>query len=108
MKVWPDLRKGTGAAVKFFSQGVRILWGHGFSRRPRAQSPTVKRAKRLWGREWVVTLHQYSRFPITRTFKGNRKRFELSGVRVIESSKKIAGSKEKKQFLLHNEHFNHI
>ena len=27
MKVWPDLRKGTGAAVKFFTQGVRILWG---------------------------------------------------------------------------------
>ena len=31
LKVWPDLRKGTGAAVKFFTQGVRILWGHGFS-----------------------------------------------------------------------------
>ena len=29
-------------------------------------------------------------------------------VRVIGSSKKIAGSKEKKQFLLHSEHFNHI
>ena len=29
-------------------------------------------------------------------------------VRVIGSSKKIAASKEKKQFLLHNEHFNHI
>ena len=28
MKVWPDLRKGTGAAVKFFTQGVRKLWGH--------------------------------------------------------------------------------
>ena len=40
----------------------------------------------------------YSRLPITRTFKGNRKRFELSGVRVIESSKKIAGSKEKNSF----------
>ena len=26
MKVWPDLRKGTGAAVKFFTQGVRKLW----------------------------------------------------------------------------------
>ena len=26
----------------------------------------------------------YSRIPITRTFKGNRKQFELSGVRVIE------------------------
>ena len=27
---------------------------------------------------------KYSRIPITRTFKGNRKQFELSGVRVIE------------------------
>ena len=40
----------------------------------------------------------YSQLPITRTFKGNRKRFELSGVRVIGSSKKIAGSKEKNSF----------
>ena len=31
-------------------------------------------------------------------FKGNRKRFKLSGVRVIGSSKKIAGSKEKNHF----------
>ena len=41
-----------------------------------------------------------SQLPITRTFNmfkdGNRKRFELSGVRVIGRSKKIAGSKEKK------------
>ena len=29
-------------------------------------------------------------------------------VRVIGSSKKIAESKVKKQFLLHSEHFNHI
>ena len=40
-----------------------------------------------------------SQLPITRTFNmfkdGNRKRFELSGVRVIGRSKKIAGSKEK-------------
>ena len=27
---------------------------------------------------------EYSRLPIIRTFKGNRKKFELSGVRVIE------------------------
>ena len=26
----------------------------------------------------------YSRLPIIRTFKGNRKKFELSGVRVVE------------------------
>ena len=47
--------------------------------------------------------YKYSRLPITRTFKGNWKRFELSG-----APKKIAGSKQKKQFLLHSEHFNHI
>ena len=45
----------------------------------------------------------YSRLPITRTFKGDQKK-----VRVIWSSKKIAESKVKKQFLLHSEHFNHI
>ena len=40
----------------------------------------------------------YSRLLITRTFKGNRKKFELSGVRVIGSSKKIAESKVKNSF----------
>ena len=44
---------------------------------------------------WHIT---YSRLPITRTFKGNRKKFELSGVRVIGSSKKIAESKVKNSF----------
>ena len=29
-------------------------------------------------------LFVYSRLPIIRTFKGNREKFELSGVRVIE------------------------
>ena len=28
----------------------------------------------------------YSRFPIIRNFKGNRKKFELSGVRIIEGT----------------------
>ena len=42
--------------------------------------------------------NKYSRLPITRTFKGNRKRFELSGVRVIGGSKKIAESKVKNSF----------
>ena len=32
----------------------------------------------------VESFYHYSRIPITRTFKGNRKQFELSGVRVIE------------------------
>ena len=40
----------------------------------------------------------FSRLPITRTFKGNRKKFELSGVRVIGSLKKIAESKVKNSF----------
>ena len=60
------------------------------------------------GQTYVSSSLKYSRLPITRTFKGNRKRFKLSGVRVIRHPKKIAGSKEKKQFLLHSEHFNHI
>ena len=51
---------------------------------------------------WKILLAQaeraYSWLPITRTFKGNRKRFELSGVRVIGSSKKIAESKVKNRF----------
>ena len=37
--------------------------------------------------------YKYSRLPITRTFKGNQKK-----VRVIGSSKKIAGSKQKTVF----------
>ena len=55
----------------------------------------------------------YSRLPITRTFKGNGKKFVSSGVRVTGSSKKIGGSKgkkkkkKKKPFLLPSEHFNH-
>ena len=36
----------------------------------------------------------YSRLPITRTFKGNRKKFEL----LIMSSKKIAGVRKKTVF----------
>ena len=40
----------------------------------------------------------YSRLPINRTFKGNRKNFELSGVRVVGSSKKIAGGMVKNNF----------
>ena len=43
----------------------------------------------------TTVLNSYSRLPITRTFKGNRKKFEVSGGRVIESSKKIAESKVK-------------
>ncbi len=44
----------------------------------------------------------YSRIPITRTFKGNRKRFEISGVRVIEGkiSKKNDLKGNRKRFEL--------
>ena len=45
-----------------------------------------------------LTIGKYSRLPKTRTFKGNRKKFELSGVQVIGSSKKIAESKVKNSF----------
>ena len=52
----------------------------------------------------IIICVAYSRLPITRTLKGNRKKVRVNG-----SSKKIAESKvKKKQFLLHSEHFNHI
>ena len=38
--------------------------------------------------------YNYGRLPITQTFKGNRKTFELLGVPVIASLKQITGSKE--------------
>ena len=41
---------------------------------------------------------KYSRLPITRTIKGNRKKFEVLGVRVIGTSKKIAESKVENSF----------
>ena len=59
--------------------------------------PGVAIAKKVF---WIWMC---SRLPVTRTFKGNR-----NGVRVIGSSKKLEGSKEKEQLLLHSEHFNHI
>ena len=48
---------------------------------------------RKWVHDW-----SYSRLPITRTFKGNQKRFKLSGVRVTGSSNKIAECKVKNSF----------
>ena len=48
---------------------------------------------RVYGR-----LHEYSQLPIIQNFKGNRKKFELSRVQVIGSSKKIAESKVKTVF----------
>ena len=63
---------------------------------PRETSPSANsEEKRMFSQASCI----YSRLPITQTFKGNKKkRFELSGVRVIGSSKKIAGSKEKNSF----------
>ena len=59
---------------------------------PQPTSRTITKKNRFY---W---LRRYGRLPITQTFKGNRKRFELSGVRVIESSKKIAESMVKNSF----------
>ena len=42
----------------------------------------------------VIIYYNYSRLAITQTFKGNQKKFELLGVRVIASLEKITGSKE--------------
>ena len=37
--------------------------------------------------QWFIEdFHTYSRLPIIRTFKGNRKKFELAGVPVIEGN----------------------
>ena len=44
---------------------------------------------------WKTAYH-YSRIPITRTFSGNRKRFELSRVRVSGSWEQMTWKKEKR------------
>ena len=49
----------------------------------------IGQTHRLCGPLW---LSLYSRLPITRTFKGNREKFKLSGVRVTGSLKQIIGS----------------
>ena len=55
-------------------------------------------------REFEVKKKFVPSTPDNSNLQGKSKR-----VRVIGTSKKIAGSKEKKkQFLLHSEHFNHI
>ena len=41
-----------------------------------------------------ASFFSYSRLPITRTFKGNRKKFELAVVRVIGSTKQITRKEE--------------
>ncbi len=51
-----------------------------------------------WNFVLVTSHNKYSWLPITRTFKGNWKWFELSGVRVIESREKMTGNKEKTVF----------
>ena len=65
-------------------------------------TPRIKISRLYFRKSWQVykqsLVAMYSRLPITRIFKGNRKKFELSGVRVIGSSKKIAESKVKNRF----------
>ena len=46
----------------------------------------------------VSQIFMYRQLPTTLTFKGNQKTFELEGVQVIRSSKKIVRSKEKNSF----------
>ena len=38
----------------------------------------------VWGYTGICRLPDYSQIPIIRTFKGKRKKFELSGVQVIK------------------------
>ena len=57
----------------------------------------------------VVSNYYYSRLPITRTFRGNRKRFELSGVRITGSWEQMTWERKNDdavQFYSYNVHFN--
>jgi len=45
---------------------------------------------------WRSFINKYSRIPITQTFRGNRKRFELSGVLVTGSWEQMTWKKEKR------------
>ena len=60
---------------------------------------------------WQTVNNQYPTFQTDETWQSTPDDSHLQGklkkVRVIGSSKKIAGRKEKNQFLLHSEHFNH-
>ena len=67
---------------------VIITWRENNEQHWKRETPTIQQ----------YASFKYSRLPITRTFKGNRKKFELSGVRVIESSKKIAENSSYKWF----------
>ena len=62
----------TDFEAKTFKQPFKVVWDtHG----------TAGIKKRSYSIAWLLS---YSRLQITRTFRGNRKRFELSGVRDIE------------------------
>ena len=50
----------------------------------------------------------YSRFPLTRTFKGNQKKVRIMGSLSYREFEENSREYGKKQFLLHIEHFNYI
>ena len=52
--------------------------------------------------------YSYSRLPITRTFKGNRKKVRVIGSSSYREFEENSREYGKKQFLLHSKHFNHI
>ena len=58
-------------------------WGENLARKMALMFQSTSRLV-LCFRWFIEDFHTYSRLPIIRTFKGNRKKFELSGVPVIE------------------------
>ena len=54
------------------------------------------------------TENKHSRLPITRTFKGNRKKVRVIGSSSYRNPEENSREQGKTQFLLHSEHFNHI
>ena len=56
----------------------------------------------------MSSLLQYSRLPITRTFKGNPKKVRVVGSLSYREFEENSCEYGKKQFLLYSEHFNHI
>ena len=54
-----------------------------------------KRLAPCWKLIWKIAwLGKYNRLPITRIFKGNRKKFELAGVQVISSTSQMTGKRK--------------
>ena len=75
------------------SHKCSLICGHAFGS---LQNHKLKHQHRSQGTISIYAKHikYYSQLPITRTFQGNRKKFELSGVWVISSLKQITGNKD--------------